>query len=187
MSDPKPPLTERELMDEQLAQLQKSDREMTGPRRRFTRIRVPKHGTADASPSWPLVLVSVLVPLLGWIIGVVYVCKDDPADRQLGTRLLVYATLAFAYFEWLSDWRAGAPSLRSKGGGRIDPAIVRLSCRSPILRLWRRMGHPPPESFCNRLQCGANYPRVPPSMGCTPGERVNPEERGDSCMDGTGK
>ena len=62
MSDPKPPLTERELMDEQLAQLQKSDREIAGPRRRFRRIRVPKHGTADASPTWPLVLVSVLVP-----------------------------------------------------------------------------------------------------------------------------
>ena len=60
---------------------------------------------------------------------------------------------------------AGAPSLRNKGGGRIDPVIVRLSCPSPTLRLRRRMGHPcaiirtqsEPRASA-RAVCGTRFP-----------------------------
>lgn len=85
MSDPQPPLTERELLEEHLDRIRGANKELPCRRRR----------SKTQLPSWPLILVSVLVPILGWIIGVIYVSKDDPADRRTGMRCLVYATLAF--------------------------------------------------------------------------------------------
>jgi len=37
-------------------------------------------------------VVSFVVPLVGYILGIIYAAKGDPNDRRLGVRCLVWAT-----------------------------------------------------------------------------------------------
>ena len=47
-------------------------------------------------------LIGFIFPLVGFILGIVYLTKEKQVDRKLGEHLLVVAVLAFVF--WSIAW-----------------------------------------------------------------------------------
>ncbi len=47
---------------------------------------------------WVLMVVSLVVPLIGVIAGLIFLSKSDPADKRLGKTVLIVAGTIFVLY-----------------------------------------------------------------------------------------
>jgi hypothetical protein len=50
--------------------------------------------TAPKSPDTTLVIISFLIPLVGFIIGAIFISKPSKADKKTGESCLIWATIS---------------------------------------------------------------------------------------------
>ncbi|RLC43272.1 MAG: hypothetical protein DRH49_01755 [Candidatus Coatesbacteria bacterium] len=54
--------------------------------------------TKPPEPKWLMYLISFLVPLVGIILGIIYLTKPEEENKHFGKRCLMWAIIAIALF-----------------------------------------------------------------------------------------